>query len=86
MGDRVITTRDVDEALGDVRGLDVYQIEQRGPEIEARLLPSLDEPLDTRAVRDALDSIGLSSARIREVDNLDPEPSGKIPLTVRARA
>ena len=81
---RVITTRDIDDAIGAPPGLDVWQVIQRGGELEVRCVAALDHALDAGAVAEAVSRRTGLPARGREVDAIDPERSGKLAHTRRA--
>jgi phenylacetate-CoA ligase len=83
VGGRVLSARDVDTVLGDVRGLDAYQLVQRGDAFTLACVPSLDEPLSLSECAARASALIGKRVSVRAVDELDGEPSGKIAFTVR---
>lgn len=87
MGGRVISARDVDVILGDVRGLDAYQLVKRGAAFTLACVRALDDDGASLSLSEcAMRASALLGVKVsaREVDELDAEPSGKIAFTVNA--
>lgn len=81
-GDRPVTTRMLDEAIGAPPGVDFYRCVQTGPRsIELQVLPSKDAQLDEVALRDRVAERCGAPTRLRRVRRFDPAPSLKFPLS-----
>jgi phenylacetate-CoA ligase len=83
VGARSVTTREVDDAIGAPTGLDVWQVEQRGAQLELRCVPALDAALDTAPIAARVAALTGLPVRAVIVDEIDPEPSGKVAHTRR---
>lgn len=80
---RFITTREVDDLISGVEGIDFYGCRQVADSaLEIDVVPSLSKPVEPRALVDALRSaLPVASVRVDVVNGLDPAPSLKFPLT-----
>ncbi|KYF81592.1 hypothetical protein BE20_23585 [Sorangium cellulosum] len=81
--DRWITTRQVDDAIGDAPGLDFYKCVQTGAsELRVEAIPALGAELRMGDIEERLRSrLGFAIVRSKIVKRLDPEPSLKYRLT-----
>ncbi len=76
-----LSTRDVDDAIGAPDGLDVWQLEARGGELELRCVQALDGEPDLDAIAGRVAELAGARVRTKIVDAIDPEPSGKVAHT-----
>jgi phenylacetate-CoA ligase len=80
---RWVTTRQVDEALGAVGGIDFYQATQTEADaLLVQVIPALGATVPEALLMEALgDALGVSKVRVQKVGRLEPEPSLKFRLT-----
>ncbi|MEM9452660.1 MAG: hypothetical protein AAGF11_00675 [Myxococcota bacterium] len=85
VGERHVTTRMLDEAIGTPPGVELYQCAQIGRRsIELRVVPSWGERFDEVALREQVAELCGARIRLLEVRRLDPAPSLKFPLSENA--
>jgi phenylacetate-CoA ligase len=76
------TTRQVDEVVSNIAGIDFYRLEQTAPgRVDVDLLTSSGGPFEKSALVQALwDSLGLEVGRVRFPGAIEPMPSLKFPI------
>ncbi len=80
---RWVTSREIDEVVGAVPGVDFYRCTQTGEsELSLLVIPAPGERLEANRLADRLrEVLGVARTSVREVARLDPEPSLKFRLT-----
>ena len=83
LGNRWVTTRQVDDAVSPVSGIDFYRCDQVGPsELRVQVVPSLERAFEPKELEDRLrGGLGVERVRVVTVSRLEPEPSLKYRLT-----
>ncbi|MFN7918184.1 MAG: hypothetical protein U0Q55_22765 [Vicinamibacterales bacterium] len=79
--DGVRTTRQVDDAIAEVPGIDFYQAVQDGSgAVDLRVIPEPGGAFDPARASRVLDALGVETVTVRTVRRLEAEPSRKLAL------
>lgn len=83
IGERWVTTRDVDQLMARAAGVDFYQVLQSAPhELTVSVVPAPGEAPAEAELKALLgDGLGVRDVRVRRVTRLDPEVSMKFRLS-----
>jgi phenylacetate-CoA ligase len=83
VGERWVTTRDVDQVLAQSKGVDFYRVTQTASDtLQVAVVPSGLEPVDAAHLVGLLrEQLGVAAVAVKQVARLDPEESMKFRLT-----